>query len=271
MADTRQSQKGGPNGRLAIDLDRARRFLNGAHRSEASPSAKGGEVSERMALLAHEIRASLTAIKGFGITLREHCDDLRPRDRAFAIEAIVRGSDTLLRLADGLLSSGKAQAGVLRLRYERVDLVAVARSVIEAECRLHPDLNIALSVDADMTVIGDPTTLARVLDNLIRNAARHAPGGSRIDVQGTQVLDAVVMSVRNDGDPPPPEVRDRLFEKYSSASDGGTGLGLYLTRLIVEAHGGSVWYAPEKDGTRFAFVLPRRHVARTKRTVRLDP
>jgi len=258
--------------RMTIDLTEANGepAANGSVSAADVASAKNAvDANERMALLAHEIRASLTAIKGFGITLREHYDELRPADRALAIDAIVRGSDTLLQLADDLLASGRAEAGVLRLKYDRVDMAAVARHVIEAERRLHPRVDFALTVDADITVAGDTATLARALDNLIRNAVRHAPAGSCIDVEGTRVLDTIVMAVRNDGPPIPAEIREHLFEKYSGISEGGTGLGLYLTRLIVEAHGGSAWYSHDADGNRFALVLPIRRAAKKRRVVRL--
>ena len=212
--------------------------------------------NERLALLAHEIRSSLTAIQGFGITLREHLDDLVPRDRTAAIDAIVRGSDTLLALADELLEAEPTESGALRLRYEWVDLAVVAREVVDSQLRLHSRVDIELAVSGSLPVVGDPITLGRALDNLIRNAVRHAPTGSCVEVEATQVLDMIAVSVRNEGAPLPQDVPAHLFEKYSSFSEGGTGLGLYLTRKIVEAHGGSIWYTHDEGENWFSFVVP---------------
>jgi signal transduction histidine kinase len=118
---------------------------------------------------------------------------------------------------------------------------------------------------------GDERRLTQVFNNLISNAIKYSPDGGLIEISGQVHSDFVIVSVRDTGIGIPDHQQHRIFEKFSrldnalSRKTEGTGLGLFLTRAIVEAHGGRIWFSHNRDepagreiaGTTFSFSLPR--------------
>lgn len=218
--------------------------------------SRGVDVRDGLALVAHEIRAYLGGTKGFALTLRDHAEDMSPQDRAAAYEALVRCSDALSALAENLLDLDRVDDGKLELRTSGVNLGQIIREVVDETGRTFPGTPFTVSMSGEnLEVLGDPVALARVLGNLLRNAVRHGSTGAAVGIEAVRVLDSVIVSVRNEGDRIPTDVRARFFQRFGSADRGGIGLGLYLCRVIVEAHGGKIWFADD-DGNRFEFMLP---------------
>ena len=202
----------------------------------------------------------MATIKGYAQLLRR-----RGTYDAAALDAILSGARRLERLLNDLLDTAQADAGRLALRPERIDLAALvvaaaadaqamtARHTVHAEVPREP-------------VIGmwDAQRLAQVLQNLLGNALKYAPDGTQIlaRLEPWQGTGQVCVTVVDQGPGLPPDTLPRLFERFyrtpaAQASDmQGLGLGLYISRMLVEAHGGHIWAEPEGSGTAFRCVLP---------------
>ena len=216
------------------------------------------ERSEFVAIAAHEFRTPLAAIIGVLSTLRVHGDVLEPEVRAELIDGASSQAERLSRLVDDLLTASRIEDGVLRLAVEATDprtLISEAEHASGTVGQVHVDL---LSV---APVLCDADGIVRVLTNLLDNARKYSPEGSRIDVSVVRHGDRVRFAVRDAGEGIPVEERTTVFERFRRLGGRhapGAGLGLYISRGIVEAHGATlaIGDAPE-GGAEFAFELPR--------------
>ena len=214
--------------------------------------------SEFVAIAAHEFRTPLAAIIGVLSTLKSHGAALGADVRDELIDGASSQAERLARLVDDLLTASRIDDGVLRLQMEPVDprtLIGDAQRASGTVGRLHVEL---LSVDP---VLCDPDGIVRVLTNLLDNAAKYSPEGSRIVVSVKRHGARTRFAVRDSGAGIPAEDRETIFERFrrvGERSEPGAGLGLYISRGIVEAHGTSfdVGDAPE-GGAEFAFDLER--------------
>lgn len=219
-----------------------------------------------ISVVSHELKTPVAIIKGYAETLR------RPEARrnvALADEmlgAIAEEADRLARLVDDLLDASRLQAGGLPFRdVEEVDLRYVAQRVVE---RYRPQTarhTLTLDFAEDFPdVRGDVQRLEQVFDNLVSNAIKYSPRGGEVRVRGEVTPAEVIVAVRDEGVGIPLEDQERVFDRFyrvegpETRAVSGTGLGLYLTRAIVQAHGGRCWVAsaPGKGAT-FYVALPR--------------
>jgi signal transduction histidine kinase len=166
-------------------------------------------------------------------------------------------------MIDDLFELSRLEAGDLEWSLDQVALAelvdeAVAAMQVEAESK-------GVIVAAELTPLpglarADPEKLQRVLFNLIQNAIRHTPADGSVTVRASPAGDCVQVEVADTGRGIPPEERDRVFDSFtrgdSARSPGGAGLGLAISRAIVEAHGGRIWLADSDVGTRVRFVIP---------------
>ncbi|HET7928891.1 MAG TPA: ATP-binding protein [Actinomycetota bacterium] len=213
--------------------------------------------TEFVGVAAHELRTPLAAILGVLTTLKEHGSVLEDRVRVGLIDGAEAQAVRLTRLVEDLLTVSRIQDGVLRLSLERVDLgdliADAARGSGTAErLRLEPDGPAQLVCDADAIV--------RVLTNLLDNARKYSPGGTPIQVRVVGDDRRVTVEVRNSGSGIAPEDREAIFERFRRVDGSGApgaGLGLYISRGLVRAHGGEleVSDAPE-GGAALTFWLP---------------
>ncbi|HEY7755265.1 MAG TPA: ATP-binding protein [Actinomycetota bacterium] len=218
--------------------------------------------SEFVAIAAHEFRTPLAAVIGVLSTLKAHGDVLEDDVKAELIEGAQAQAERLSRLVEDLLTVSRIEDGVLRLHPERVKprtLVADAERASGTSGRVQVELH---RVDP---VVCDADAIVRVLTNLLDNAKKYSPEGSPIEIAITQDERSVRFAVRDHGPGIDPEDREAVFERFRRLGDGakpGAGLGLYISRGLVEAHGGEVTVgeAPE-GGAEFAFTLPRRSTA----------
>ena len=219
-----------------------------------------------LAMVSHELRAPLAAIRGSASTV---LDDVSPPDpaeiRLFFL--IVREqADRMRKLISDLLDVARIQAGALPVTPAPSDvanLVDQARNIFlggGGRNNLVFDLPTGLPV-----VLADRLRIVQVLGNLLNNAAQNSPEGSRITVRARSELYQVVISVTDEGRGIPAERLPQLFQKYSRGEhdEGGsrtadTGLGLAICKGIVEAHGGRIWAESHGAGlgSRFTFTLP---------------
>jgi signal transduction histidine kinase len=223
---------------------------------------------EFVALISHDLRTPLTSIIGY-LELTLDDDNLTEEQRGF-LSIADRNADRLLRLVNDLLFVARLEAGQLDLHPTELDLAAVVRqSVEEAEPRATAG-GIELTCDAGAVsaVQADKGRMFQLVDNLISNAIKFTPAGGDVRVSVTPVNGVVRLEVADTGIGIEYQEQQRLFERFfrtSTASEHqipGTGLGLYITRAIVEAHGGSITVRSDPgEGTSFSVDLPARSVS----------
>jgi signal transduction histidine kinase len=208
--------------------------------------------SALLATVAHDIRSPLTTIQGT-LMLLEDLDDLTPERRTSLVQAALRQTRRLTRLATGLLDLERVEQDRLRLDRRWVSVADIAG---EAASVIARDADVVVHADPELRVHADPERLEQVLVNLIANALRH--GQPPVDVTAEQVGDTVRIVVRDHGPGVPPERGLALFERLGGDADhpDSVGLGLWIVRLLAEAHGGSVAYEPAEPGARFTVSLP---------------
>jgi signal transduction histidine kinase len=221
--------------------------------------------------VGHDMRAPLTGIAGFAAVLTELESVAADPTAGEAVAYIRKEAQRLVELLNQLLDFGVVEQGGPKLDREPIDLARMARQAVEPWAIRHPEVTFKLVDHGNATVEGDFLKLHRVLANLLDNAVRHSPerGTITVDVGGDDT-DAY-LSVTDEGAGVPPEDRDRVFQRFVSlasdpvAGDGrkrGPGIGLYVVKGLVEAHGGSVIVeqgpAEEGSGARFIVKIPIR-------------
>ncbi len=218
-----------------------------------------------ISIVYHELKTPVAIIRGYAETLQRPEAQRDPALMEEMLAAIVEETDRLARLVDDLLDASRLQAGGLSLKeIGEVDLAAIARRVVERYRAQTTKHTLRLEFPPNFPLIrGDPRRLEQVLDNLVSNAIKYSPRGGEIVVRGEVRPAEVLISVQDEGVGIPLEEQDNIFQRFyrvegpETRAVAGTGLGLYLTRAIVQAHGGRIWVrsAPGK-GSTFTVALP---------------
>jgi signal transduction histidine kinase len=211
--------------------------------------------------VSHELRTPLTALQAL---LENIADGVVPADRP-ALETAVEQTRRLGRLVAQLLDLSRLEAGELPLHRQTVRLEPFVAGVVAEATRsaesMGRTVDVSASVDPpDLLADADPERLHQVLANLLDNATRHAAG--RVEVRASRSGSLVTLAVSDDGPGIPPAERERVFERFAradaarTASDGGSGLGLSITRELIELHGGTVAVAAAAAGCTVVVTLP---------------
>ncbi len=228
-------------------------------------SQKESEMMQRdfVSMAAHELRSPLTAIKGFTRTLMTKFERLPEERRAHYLAVVNEQSNRLARLVDDLMHVSRIDARSVRLDPEVLDVAIVIRSLADQFRSKWTDREIQIDVDAlAPPALADSHMLEEILINLIDNAVKYSAPGEPVVVEVRECLDGVEVSIRDRGDGIPPHDLDKLFGKFqrlaAKASDvPGTGLGLYIVKGLIEAHGGRIWVdSVIGKGSTFSFTLP---------------
>jgi signal transduction histidine kinase len=224
---------------------------------------------EFIAAVSHELRTPLTSIIGYVELMgEEHAGELSPDQRKFA-QVIGRNAERLLHLVGDLLFLSRIQSGEMAMEFRGTDLVAIATGAVEGmrpeAQRRHVDL--ILSATAVPCFAGDPARIAQLLDNLISNAVKFTPEAGKVEVKLGVDGDHAVLAVTDTGMGIPADDRERIFERFFRTESAtrqavpGTGLGLTISKAIVEAHEGTIAIDSEQGrGTTFRVCLPLRPV-----------
>jgi signal transduction histidine kinase len=213
-----------------------------AARREALDRVRGDVV----ATVSHEIRSPLTSVKGFTRTLLARWDRFSDEQKRTMLETIDADADRVTRLLRELLDVSRIDAGRVQLHRRPVQVGDVARRVVDKARvgELGEGREIHLHVEDGLPdVPADPDKVEQVLTNLLENALAYAPD-SQVWVEVRPEQDAVRLSVVDHGPGIEPDQRRTVFRKFGRGRGtrrAGTGLGLYITRGLVEAHGGQVW------------------------------
>jgi signal transduction histidine kinase len=210
--------------------------------------------------VSHELRSPLTSVKGYTSLLLHRWDRLPDDQKRLMLEQVHHDADRVTRLVGELLDISRLETGRLVLRRQMVDLAALARSVVDTVGMAYPELRGEVDVAPDVpAVYADPDKLEQVLTNLVENAAKYGdPVGVR--VVGRVDDGRVSVSVSDRGPGIAPDDLPRVFTKFFRREHGrptGTGLGLWISRGLVEAHGGRLTVASNPgEGATFCFTLP---------------
>ena len=216
-----------------------------------------------ISIISHELKTPLALIKGYVSTLRR--EDVR-WDRNIvhdSLQIIEEETDRLGGLVENLLDASRLQAGGLPVKSSDVMLPDLARWVAERMQTQTQNHSIVVDFPPDFPIIlADETRLSQVLNNLISNAIKYAPGGE-IRISGQIRPEIVIVCVSDEGPGIAAGDIPYVFDRFYRAPDAarqtkGAGLGLFLSRAIIEAHGGKMWVDPEMGkGARICFSLPR--------------
>ncbi|MGZ4275087.1 MAG: sensor histidine kinase [Solirubrobacteraceae bacterium] len=245
-------------GRLGLALNAMLGRLEAAF---AEREASENRLRQFLSDASHELRTPLSSIRGYAELFRIGAAR-RPEDTEKAMRRIEEEARRMGVLVEDLLALARLDE-VRDVVHEDVDVAAVARDAIDDAHATAPDRTIELRADGHAIVSGEPSQLRQVLANLLRNALRHTPKGTRIEVRVTHDDATVRLEVRDHGPGLPTSDADALFERFWRAEAGrergkaGAGLGLAIVAGIVDAHGGTVRAANAPDGGAiFTVELP---------------
>lgn len=220
-----------------------------------------------VASVSHELRTPLTAIIGAAKIVGRRGDAMGPAQRAEFVHMIERQGERLLRLVSEVLTTSQIEAGPAKLKREIVDLRELAEEVVADLAQTPVGLDRSVTVESDPAhprTWGDMVALHHVLSNLIENALKYAPSPARIMVRTIETENESRMEVEDEGPGIPAADLESIFGRFqqadASARDaGGFGLGLFIVRNLVEAHGGHVDVTSRVgEGTQFTVHLPKR-------------
>jgi PAS domain S-box-containing protein len=219
-----------------------------------------------ISVVSHELKTPVAIIRGYAETLQNPRARTNPALVEEMLSDIIQESNRLARLVDDLLDASRLQAGGLPFRdVEDVDLRMIAQRVVERYAPHTDKHDLVLSFSGSFpTIQGDAQRLEQVLDNLVSNAIKYSPRGGSVRITGRYDPAEVVVSVSDEGVGVPLDEQERIFDRFyrvegpETRAVSGTGLGLYITRAIVEAHGGRCWVSSVPgQGATFSVALPR--------------
>jgi signal transduction histidine kinase len=204
---------------------------------------------------AHELRTPTQAIIGYSDLFY-----LRPESRELAIKAIARNAERLERLTHDILDVTRIEGHRLDLNKEKFDISEVVASAIEDTRRRVDDNNDSIKFQytpRKIVVEADRMRISQVVSNLLGNAVKFTKQGT-VYISADSKDGEAIVSVKDSGTGIDPEIVSRLFTKFTSKSQTGTGLGLFISKSIIEAHGGRIWAENNKDskGATFTFRMP---------------
>lgn len=242
----------GPVTRLVISL----RGTEARRRTERSHA-------ELIATVAHELRSPLTSVKGFTATLLAKWERFTDDQKRLMLETVDADANRVTRLITELLDISRIDSGRLELRRQPVDLSAAVERHVQAltASGQDPGRFLVRTCQPLPAVWADPDKVDQVLGNLLENAVRHGEGTVTIEVAPAPAKSdekGAAVTVSDEGSGIPEESMARVFTRFWRGSKrGGTGLGLYIVKGIVEAHGGTITVGRGPGGgAEFRFILP---------------
>jgi signal transduction histidine kinase len=237
------------------ELDEKSRELEAASRHK----------SEFLANMSHELRTPLNAVIGFTQVLSEKLFGEVNEKQEEYLEDILSSANHLLALINDILDLSKVEAGQVELEVAPFSLrEALERGVVMVRERaINGGVQVALGANGGVDVVtGDERRISQVIFNLLSNAVKFTPDGGAVDVRANQEDGEIRVSVADTGPGIAAEDHERIFEEFQQTEAGvaqheGTGLGLALSKRLVELHGGRIWVDSELGkGSTFVFTLP---------------
>jgi signal transduction histidine kinase len=215
--------------------------------------------ADLIATVAHELRSPLTSVKGFTATLLAKWERFTDDQRKLMLETVDADADRVTRLIAELLDIARIDSGRLQLARYAVDVEELIRDQIAGMVAAgQPEDRFVVTVNSAPLAFADQDKLRQVLANLLENAVRHGEGRVSIAVETAEDGGAVAVTVDDEGPGIPQEMLGRVFTRFWRGNRrGGTGLGLYIVKGIIEAHGGAITVGrADSGGARFRFTVP---------------
>lgn len=242
-------------------------FLLLAHRLRVAREEKerleelAASKDEFISIVSHELRTPVAGVLGFLQTSLDHWETMSDDARREAVAHSANNARRLQSLARDVLDSEAVEQGRMTFSMQEGDLVEEVRVAVEAAGDAHPEHRIVFDADVDRApLLVDADRIQQVFGNLLDNAARVSPTTDPIEVAVRRQDGACIVSVTDHGPGLAPEGADRVFERFNRGEVGavsGTGLGLYIARRIIEAHGGTIEVQSEVgSGATFVVTLP---------------
>jgi PAS domain S-box-containing protein len=222
-----------------------------------------------ISVISHELQTPIAIIKGYASTLARSDAVLAPEAWRARLRSVEEEADRLNKLVGNLLYASRIQAGGLQMDVTPLDLAYLIERVIERQRVKNPDASFQLDLPAHIPgVLADRDRIEEVLQNLLDNAIKYSPGKAQVVVACRATSDEVIVSVSDTGMGISRREQAEIFERFhrsgqaASSSIQGAGLGLYICRAIVEAHGGRIWVESTlHSGSVFSFSLLREEKA----------
>jgi signal transduction histidine kinase len=252
--------------------DRLAASIDELERQRASVLQLNQLKNDLIAVLAHDIKGPLTSIVGFAELLEEgYLEGSQATDAAHTIRM---NAQRLATLANDVLELSRIEHGELEISDERVNVIELIEGAAEAH-RVERPIVISSAVKSAF-VRGDEDRLRQVFDNLLRNAIKYSPQEQPIEVDVDADGEDFRITIRDRGMGIPPEDIPRLFERFARASNArrakiaGTGIGLFIVKMIVERHGGTITVESKLgEGSTFTLTLPSIDATVSKRPMRV--
>ncbi len=235
-------------------------LMEAKERAEESDRLKSAFLST----VTHELRTPLAAIKGFSSTLLQPGVHWSPEKERHFLEIIEESADHLNMLINQVLDMASMEAGTLKV-YPRPSSVGEIVTGVEKRLRVlckNHDLRLEVPEET-LPLAADPDRIGNVLVNLVENAAKYSPKGTKVVLKVERDDGEIVFSVSDEGPGIPKEYQEKIFERFFripgpvTGPRQGTGLGLAIAKKIVEDHGGRIWVESKiGEGSRFCFTLP---------------
>lgn len=219
--------------------------------------------AEFVATVSHELRSPLTPLKGFLISLVQGTVEDSGEARQEYYRIMLKQANRLDRLIAELLDVSQLEAGKLALDVRTVDLHEEVGDLVREFTDEEPGRTVRFTAPDSVLVRADPFRLQQVVANLVSNALKYSPPESPVEVVVRVVHDEAIVSVRDEGDGIPLSEQDRVFDRFHRVETGltrrtgGTGLGLYIAKRLVEAMSGRIWLVSQPGkGSTLSFSLP---------------
>jgi signal transduction histidine kinase len=222
--------------------------------------------SDFLANMSHELRTPLNAIVGFSQVLKQKLFGQVNQKQEEYLDDILTSADHLLALINDILDLSKVEAGQVELEKGLFSLrEALERGIVMVRERASTNgVHLSLELDPDVDLVeGDERRIRQVVFNLLSNAVKFTPKGGHVDVSATRANGEVSVAVRDTGPGIATDDQARIFDEFQQARDAngerpeGTGLGLALSKSLVELHGGRIWVESELGrGSTFTFTIP---------------
>ncbi len=227
---------------------------------------KFDELNDKIiSMVSHELRTPLTSIKGFAETIIH--EDLDKSEILKFVNIIYNEADRLNRLVNSLLNLSRLESAKVNFNIKKIDIKEIIENVLELMYPKMKNSNIKLVRDYDddiiYEVLADEDKTEQIIINLIDNAIKYSPKGGVITIGIQNKETEVLIYVKDTGIGIPENEKNRIFEKFyrttiSSLITQGTGLGLVITKYLIEGQGGKIWFESQENfGTTFYFTLPK--------------
>jgi len=252
----------GPVGGFVVAAAGARRAMRRQRTELAGLAEQVDRRAEQVTALSHELRTPLSMIKGAADLLLEQTPGPLTTAQERFLLIISHQCTHVVALCESLLTQAKIEAGLFTPRLEPVDVSVLARDVVTAMRPLCAERRQRISLDTPQVtprIPADPLLISQALTNLVSNASRFTTVGGSVDVRVMAIDAGVAVYVTDDGAGMTRQQRQQLFRRFATGRplEDGTGLGLVITRTIVELHGGSILVdTASMRGTTFLFTLP---------------